>query len=467
MSSKYDVVILGGGPTGLGAALHAELNGMDWVLLEASDRLGGLAASFKTEDGFSWDLGGHVAHSHYWAFDCLCAGAIEPNGWNVRTRDSRVWLQNVWVPYPLQHNLHRVPAKDRWNCIRDLVRTSLSDSPEPQDYDDWCLATFGRSFCDLFMRPYTQKCWRYGTSELGFEWVADRVPAPDLETVLKSVCLQEDYSNWGPNHTFRYPTEGGFGSLWEGAVRRLATDRLLLGHRACSIDSQERLVTTVEGLAVRYDALVSTIPLGELGRMLSVIPGELSELRHTAASYYGFGLAGLVPDRFRTASWLYFPEDQDPQYRVTVLSNYSHSVVPVEGPFYSLLAEVARYPQTSVVDQEKAILASLRRSGLVKDDTGVVSSWRHDVEYAYPAPFLGRDALIAPILRELRSDRSIYSRGRFGAWKYEVSNQDHCYSQGIEAVQHIASGEEEVTIAQPALVNCAEPFVHPFPVPWA
>jgi hypothetical protein len=47
----------------------------------------------------------------------------------------------------------------------------------------------------------------------------------------------------------------------------------------------------------------------------------------------------------------------------------------------------------------------------------------------------------------------VYSRGRFGAWKYEVSNQDHSLMQGVECVNHLLRGEEELTVRKPETVN--------------
>ena len=55
------VLIIGAGPTGLGAAWRLnELGHANWALFEAADHPGGLASSAVDDQGFTWDLGGAV-----------------------------------------------------------------------------------------------------------------------------------------------------------------------------------------------------------------------------------------------------------------------------------------------------------------------------------------------------------------------------------------------------------------------
>jgi len=42
----------------------------------------------------------------------------------------------------------------------------------------------------------------------------------------------------------------------------------------------------------------------------------------------------------------------------------------------------------------------------------------------------------------------VHNRGRFGAWKYETGNMDHSFMQGVEVIDRILAGKEEITIRQ-------------------
>jgi hypothetical protein len=154
---------------------------------------------------------------------------------------------------------------------------------------------------------------------------------------------------------------------------------------------------------------------------------------------------------------MYFPESNSPYYRVTVFSNYSPNNVPQPGNQWSLMAEIAR-PQGQAVDTvqiERETLRALREDGLLDDLSVVVSVDSRHVPQGYPTPFKGRDNVVDPALLAFERAR-VFSRGRFGAWKYEVSNQDHSFAQGYECVERclVNGGPEcEPTLFTPHDVN--------------
>ena len=95
--SAEKIVILGAGPTGLGAAWRLEERGhANWLLCEASSDGGGLASSVIDAHGFTWDLGGHVLFSHYRYFDNVMDRALG-NKWVEHIREAWVWMRDRWM----------------------------------------------------------------------------------------------------------------------------------------------------------------------------------------------------------------------------------------------------------------------------------------------------------------------------------------------------------------------------------
>ena len=104
----------------------------------------------------------------------------------------------------------------------------------------------------------------------------------------------------------------------------------------------------------------------------------------------------------------------------------------------------------------ESVIEGMINTKLIGDARQVASVWSTRIEHSYPTPTLSRDEVIMSVLPEL--DRmGISSRGRFGAWRYEVGNQDHCLMQGVEWVNHVMRGEEEVTVWHPEKVNGPRP----------
>jgi hypothetical protein len=110
------------------------------------------------------------------------------------------------------------------------------------------------------------------------------------------------------------------------------------------------------------------------------------------------------------------------------------------------MAEVSESPDKPVdagtIVEET--IQGFRNAGMIGDDARIVSRWYRRLEHGYPTPWLGRDEVLAQVEPVLDA-AGIYSRGRFGTWRYEVCNQDHSAAQGAEAVDHILIEHPETT----------------------
>ena len=248
--------------------------------------------------------------------------------------------------------------------------------------------------------------------------------------------------------------------IWKCLADKLPSENMRLGVSVDSVDPHKKKLSLSDGFIVEYEYLVSSIPLNILLRKLSGVPAltkQADNFLYSSTNLVGIGLEGSPPPVLKTKCWMYFVEDQFPFYRITVFSNYSQNNVPKPGQQWSLLCEISESAEKPV-DQKQLqsqTLDSLKSMGLITDSDNIVSLWQKRLDYGYPTPFLDRDGLIEPIDKELTA-RQIYSRGRFGAWKYEVSNQDHSFMQGVEAIDHMLFGTEEITYHHPDVANAGK-----------
>ena len=138
--------------------------------------------------------------------------------------------------------------------------------------------------------------------------------------------------------------------------------------------------------------------------------------------------------------------------------NFPMTVSRGNGPegCWSMLCEVSEpggQPGRGEAELRGAVEASLRKMGLLSEGgTEIVSRWEYSIEHGYPVPFLERDALLAEVQPRLEA-ANVYSRGRFGTWRYEISNQDHAYMQGVEAARRILFRLPEETYGNAVAVN--------------
>lgn len=311
-------------------------------------------------------------------------------------------------------------------------------------------------------------------------WLGERVAAPDVKRVTQNAILGKTAGNWGPNATFRFPARDGTGGIWIAVAKTLPDSKKRFGEHGAvtKVDADTKRVTLKDGTVVNYQKLVNTMAVDSLVQHMgdkSLI--ELSKgLFYSSTHVIGVGLRGERPERIGDKCWLYFPEDNCPFYRATIFSNYSPYNQPQQdvklptqqladgskpaskeakaGPYWSIMLEVSE-SSMKPVDQANLLKDSIQglvNTEMIKPGDEIVSTYHRRFDHGYPTPSLEREGVLKQLLPALQA-KDIWSRGRFGSWRYEVGNQDHSFMLGVEAADNIVNGAVELTLNYPDFVN--------------
>ncbi len=311
------VAIIGGGIAGLTAAHALRHHGIPFRLFEASDRLAGLARSFRDDEGFSHDFGAHFITNR------LAAGlGMGAECRTVHHYGEVVRLAGEDVSYPL--GLLGVPRFDVsavWTRLRDAVRST----PAPADAAAWFRHNYGGALADEVALPLLE-AWSGQPADRLAPAVGEKLPGGLLETLWLKLAgrltdravaigycgaLPQSASVW---HV--YP-EHGVGSICARLAEGL-DDAVSLGTRVQRIHVEgERAVSVrANDQDVPVSAVISTAPIHILPRLVegSDALERFARFRFRPMILANLNLEGrhLLSD---TVVWL--PEQRFASYRVT------------------------------------------------------------------------------------------------------------------------------------------------------
>jgi protoporphyrinogen oxidase len=312
-------------------------------------------------------------------------------------------------------------------------------------------------------------------------WLGERVATPDVKKVVYNVIHNKTAGNWGPNNVFRFPARDGTGGIWKAVAKTIPESKTRFGDhgKVDKVDAKGHRVTLADGTVVKYNKMVNTMAVDALVEHMGdkELIALSKDLFYSTTHVLGVGIRGERPDRIGDKCWLYFPEDDSPFYRATIFSNYSpynqpeknvklatqqmadgskpKSTEPKEGPYWSIMVEVSESSMKPVDAKNllKESIQGLINTEMIKPNDEIVSTYHRAFDHGYPTPSLEREGVLTKLLPALQNDHDIWSRGRFGSWRYEVGNQDHSFMLGVEAVDNIVNGAVELTLNYPDFVN--------------
>uniref|UniRef100_A0AC35GAR3 Amine oxidase domain-containing protein n=1 Tax=Panagrolaimus sp. PS1159 TaxID=55785 RepID=A0AC35GAR3_9BILA len=454
------IVVIGTAPTALGFAYRlnelkkknfVEVKNVELIMLEQESFAGGLSCTAVDENGFLWDMGVHITFSQNFPYyDKAIREAVQEL--NSLQRNCSVDMNCMFgengihlVPYPAQFAVPLFPEKDKQNCLAELKeRYENKSDVRPVTFEDWVLKNFGPTIHDSFFKPYMRKIWTIETSKMTPVWVGSRVaklPQEKLESLCamnKEDLVKADFG-WGPNAYFTYPKYGGIGAVWRQIAEKLPKNWFKYNSKVVSVNYQSKSINFIENnnaiiKAMDYDILINTAPIDKLINETKLcLPLNIV---HNKVFIVGVGLKLPMTEFCETITWLYFPDPAVPFYRISFHSRYGE-VTPDNTKYWSVMCECAREADDPITEEEirdQAVEGLILKSIITREK--IVSLYSKTLNYGYPIPTIERDNEIArahAVLEPL----DIYSRGRFGGWKYEASNQDHCFIQGKELADRL------------------------------
>src|SRR5450631_2419551 len=267
-----NIVVLGSGMAGLGAAYKLHGEGITPTLYDKNGYYGGHTTTIRYDNNFIFDLGPHISFTKDTRIQDLLAENVDQQYETVQINLNNYW-RGHWPRHPVQLNLHGLPEDVIIKVIEDFVEVRGAPERPINNYEDWLLASFGRTFAELFPMQYTRKYHLTTAANMSTDWLGPRIYRPSLEEVLRGAISPSAPHVHYITH-FRYPSDGGFMCYLN---KFLPMGNMKLNHELVSIDPRERQLTFSNGHVVQYDSLVSSVALPDMIRMIKGAPADVAD----------------------------------------------------------------------------------------------------------------------------------------------------------------------------------------------
>ena len=411
-----NIVILGTGMAGFGAAhrLHAE--GVTPVMYDKNAYHGGHTTSFRYDSGFLFDVGPHISFTKDPRIQELFADSVDQQYETVQITLNNYW-RGHWPLHPVQLHLHGLPDETVVKVITDFVEERQQPERPVKNYADWLLSSFGREFAELFPMTYTRKYHTTTADNMSLDWLGPRIYRPSLEEVLRGALSPSAPHIHYITH-FRYPTNGGFVSYLR---KFLPLGSLRLDHQLVSVDPRARQLRFANGHVTAYDRLISSVALPDLISMIEGAPADVVEAsRRLACSTCVLVNIGVNRSDLSRAHMTYFYDEDICFTRLSFPHMLSATNVP-DGTG-SIQAEVyfsEKYkPFTGApTDWIDPVIRDLRRSGLLREDDQILCSKAMLLRYANVIFDHDRASALETVHGYL-DELGIAYCGRYGDWGY-------------------------------------------------
>jgi len=454
--TQKQVVVIGGGPAGLTAALELSKHRVPATVLEADNQVGGIARTVNYK-GYLFDIGGHRFFTKWDEVNRIW-NEILGDKFHERPRLSRIYYKKKFFLYPLvaRNALFGLGVLESCRILASYVKARLAPTTKEENFEEWVCNRFGRRLYEIFFKTYTEKVWGVPCTTIRAEWAAQRIKGLSLLTAVRNaITPSKDGEVKTLIDKFHYP-ERGPGQMWETLASQLSQGGypVLMERRVVRICHQGGKVTQVvtEGARGREEFagtdFISSMPIRELVNALYPAPPEDIRVAANKLRYRDFLIVSLVVNRKDIApdNWIYVHEPGVKVGRIQNFKNWSPAMVPDEnktclGMEYFVFEndELWSSPDARLLEMARREVVELGLVRAQEIEDGTVVRMRK----AYP--MYDEDwSTQVDIIRQYLSESlpNLQLVGRNGMHKY--NNQDHSMITALYAARNICGADYDL-----------------------
>ncbi|MGQ0633377.1 MAG: NAD(P)/FAD-dependent oxidoreductase [Planctomycetaceae bacterium] len=447
------VLIGGAGPAGLTAAYELARNGVETLVLEAAERVGGLART-ELYKGYRFDIGGHRFYTKAPDVQQLWEDLLGDE-FLLRPRLSRIFFNRRFFQYPLSltNVVGNLGLVESLRILGSYLQAHLRPVVPEETFEQWVVNRFGWRLYRTFFKTYTEKVWGIPCHEIRAEWAAQRIKDLSLVAAVSQALF-------GHRHVrslveeFHYPRLGP-GQMWERCRERVEElgGQVLLQTPIHSLRRRDnQIISAIVGRngdvrELPVDRFVSSLPLGQLILRLDPPPPVAVLEAARSLKYRDFILVALIirqADLFPD-NWIYVHAPDSRVGRIQNFKNWSPDMVP--DPTRTCLGMEYFCTRGDDLwrkeDSELLQLAAreIEQLGLAREadveDGCVIRQPK-----AYPV-YDGEYRRHLQVIREyLEGFKNLQTVGRNGMHRY--NNQDHSMLCGLFAARNLLGASYDV-----------------------
>jgi len=444
------IAIIGAGPAGMTAAyelakeLGGALSGLD--VYEKDEAVGGLSKTITLWDQ-KLDLGPHRFFSHNTSINELWLEVVKQR-YEIVERQTRIYYNKRLFDYPIKafNALNGLGIFEAARCVLSYMATRISPPRDTSNFEGWVSSRFGKRLYTIFFKTYSERLWGIPCTHLDSDFASQRIKKLSLFEAIKNAL----FPGKGNEHAtlvdqFAYPL-GGTGAVYEamksfieskgGKVKtRTGVEKILSSKgTVCSIQLEN-------GETIKYDQVISTMPLTQMVARLPEVPAEVLKqsgklkFRNTILVYLKVDRIDLFTDQ-----WLYIHDPSVSFGRVTNFRNWIPSIYGSSQASVLCMEYWCNFEDELWLMEPEEIIRIAKKeivlAGLVPENMEMEGEVIR-LPRCYPVYFRGYREILKPIQAYLDTISGLHVIGRYGAYKY--NNQDHGILMGMRVAENITS----------------------------